>query len=127
MTKNLRPPMFRAPWLPSSAQRLAAWRKEQRRLNPDPPARAAGRYDKDWKELRAQVLAEEPMCRECARHGIERQAVTVDHIVPCATPPSAASTPPTCSRCAGRAIIARPTARMAALAALGCRSHDDGH
>jgi 5-methylcytosine-specific restriction enzyme A len=80
--KNARPPQFRPPWLPNPAQRLAAWRKEQRRRNPVPPARAAGRHDKDWKELRAQVLADEPMCREFARHGIERQAVTVDHIIP---------------------------------------------
>ena len=34
-------------------------------------------YGNEWKKLRAQVLREEPYCRQCGD-----KAVTVDHIVP---------------------------------------------
>jgi 5-methylcytosine-specific restriction protein A len=34
--------------------------------------------------MRAQVLAEEPYCRECLKEGKRVQAVQVDHIVPLA-------------------------------------------
>lgn len=35
-----------------------------------------------WKRLRADVLREEPLCRECAKRGIVKAAQMVDHIVP---------------------------------------------
>jgi 5-methylcytosine-specific restriction protein A len=79
--KNARPPIFRAPWLPSRAQQLAAFRDEQRRFNPQAPAAARG-YDADWRTLRAAHLAEHPFCRACAARGIERRAHMVDHIEP---------------------------------------------
>ena len=33
-----------------------------------------------WRKLRATVLAEEPLCRECRREGIVKPARDVDHI-----------------------------------------------
>lgn len=36
------------------------------------------------QKARAEVLAAEPFCRECAKHGRERKADVVDHIVPLA-------------------------------------------
>jgi hypothetical protein len=38
--------------------------------------------DPKWRETRAAVLKEEPMCRECARLGYATAATTVDHIIP---------------------------------------------
>jgi 5-methylcytosine-specific restriction protein A len=35
-----------------------------------------------WQKLRMAVLVEEPLCRECQRHGRISAAVTVDHITP---------------------------------------------
>ncbi|MCS2609375.1 HNH endonuclease [Halomonas dongshanensis] len=34
-----------------------------------------------WRRLRAQVLADEPLCRQCAALGIVTPATDVDHIV----------------------------------------------
>jgi hypothetical protein len=81
--KNARAPLFRPPWAPNPAERLVAWRSEQLPRDPNRKlsARARG-YDRDWDRLRAAILAEEPMCRECARRGIERAAQTLDHVVP---------------------------------------------
>jgi 5-methylcytosine-specific restriction protein A len=39
-------------------------------------------YGTDWRKLRAEVLAEEPFCRECAGSGLRVRATHVDHIVP---------------------------------------------
>jgi 5-methylcytosine-specific restriction endonuclease McrA len=79
MSRNSRVPLFRAPWIPSRAVQLAAFRETQERVNPRPPAAARG-YGADWRALRDQVLAAEPMCRECARRDIETAAKMVDHI-----------------------------------------------
>ena len=38
-----------------------------------------------WRKVRAQVLREEPYCRECARHNIITLAAMVDHIERLAT------------------------------------------
>ena len=79
MTRNARAPVFRPPWAPSRAQQLAAFRAEQERHHPRP----AGRWradDPEWRALRAAHLAEEPMCRMCARIGVDRPAQMVDHI-----------------------------------------------
>lgn len=35
---------------------------------------------RQWSQLRKQVLAEEPLCRECRANGIATRATTVDHI-----------------------------------------------
>jgi 5-methylcytosine-specific restriction protein A len=79
MTKNARAPLFRAPWLPSQAERLAAFRTEQQRYNPPAPAAQRG-YDVDWRAVRKQHLAEEPYCRACMQLGRETIAAMVDHI-----------------------------------------------
>ncbi len=81
MVRNARPPVFHPPWLPSRAARLAAFRKEQERVNPRPAAAARG-YDQDWARLRAAHLADEPYCPECARLGRETLPRIADHIVP---------------------------------------------
>lgn len=40
------------------------------------------RWSKRWDEVRAYVLAKEPLCRACAAAGRERVATEVDHIEP---------------------------------------------
>jgi len=35
-----------------------------------------------WRKLREKVLQERPMCEECRKHGIMKEAKVVDHIVP---------------------------------------------
>lgn len=37
---------------------------------------------KAWKVIRALVIAEEPLCRECYKHGRLTEANQVDHIIP---------------------------------------------
>lgn len=37
-------------------------------------------YDARWRRLRAMVLAEEPLCRECLRQGRVTPATDVHHI-----------------------------------------------
>lgn len=39
-------------------------------------------YGARWRKLRALVLAEEPLCRECSKAGRIAAARIVDHIVP---------------------------------------------
>lgn len=43
---------------------------------------AARGYGYKWQKARAEHLAAEPMCRECARLGLRRLATVVDHIIP---------------------------------------------
>ncbi|MEG6507059.1 HNH endonuclease [Nitratidesulfovibrio sp. 1201_IL3209] len=38
-------------------------------------------YGAAWRRLRADVLRDEPLCRECARQGRVTPATDVDHIV----------------------------------------------
>lgn len=45
-----------------------------------------------WQALRARVLRDEPLCRECARRGLTQPATQVDHVVLLArTPPVSAA------------------------------------
>ena len=37
---------------------------------------------KEWKELRAQMLRQHPLCEECAKHNIVRSAVDCHHVRP---------------------------------------------
>jgi 5-methylcytosine-specific restriction protein A len=39
-------------------------------------------YGADWRRVRAQVLAAEPLCRFCAASGRVEPAVEVDHVEP---------------------------------------------
>jgi 5-methylcytosine-specific restriction endonuclease McrA len=86
MTRNAYPPTFRAPWLPSRAERLAAFRVEQERYNPRPVNRWRAN-DPEWRTLRALHLRGEPMCRRCAQLGRETAAAMVDHIQPVSIAP----------------------------------------
>jgi 5-methylcytosine-specific restriction protein A len=59
-----------------------------------------------WQAVRAQVLRDEPVCRECARRGVTEPAAQVDHGVPLAVAPGLAfvrsNLAPTCTACHGR-------------------------
>jgi 5-methylcytosine-specific restriction endonuclease McrA len=81
MSRNARVPVFRPTWAPSREQKLAAFRQEQGRYNPQPPAKLRG-YDDDWRALRNAHLLAEPFCRRCAQLGKETRAAMVDHIEP---------------------------------------------
>jgi 5-methylcytosine-specific restriction protein A len=39
-------------------------------------------YGSHWRRVRAAVLREEPLCRECAREGRTTAAREIDHIIP---------------------------------------------
>ena len=56
-----------------------------------------------WQAVRAQVLRDEPVCRECARRGLTEPATTVDHIVGVALAPERAydrtNLQPLCTSC----------------------------
>lgn len=39
-------------------------------------------YGADWRRLRAIVMREEPLCRECTKNGRVEPTTEVDHIVP---------------------------------------------
>ena len=43
---------------------------------------AARGYGQDWRDVRAAVLDEEPLCRFCAEKGLVVAATDVDHIQP---------------------------------------------
>ncbi len=59
-----------------------------------------------WRAVRAQVLRDEPLCRECARLGLTVLATQVDHVVPLAVAPELAfdraNLAPTCTACHAR-------------------------
>jgi 5-methylcytosine-specific restriction endonuclease McrA len=58
-------------------------------------------YGTHWQKLRAVVLGEEPLCRECSRRGIVTPATLVDHILPKASNGSDAreNLQPLCADC----------------------------
>jgi 5-methylcytosine-specific restriction endonuclease McrA len=62
-----------------------------------------------WQAVRAQVLRDEPVCRECARRGMTEPATQVDHVVPVAVAPELAFDPtncqPVCTACHARKCI----------------------
>lgn len=68
-----RPPVFR----PAGWQERKAW---EPRSTPA-TKRLRGRAG---QKARAEVLAAEPFCRECAKQGRERRGTVVDHIMPLA-------------------------------------------
>lgn len=78
-----RPPVHRpAGWKPQQV------RQEQLRALDQRRGSAAKRgYNEDWKRLRLQVLADEPLCRFCLEAGRVEAATEVDHIVPIALRP----------------------------------------
>ena len=44
-------------------------------------------YTQAWLILRARVMQEEPLCRECERRGVHTFSEEVDHIIPMADAP----------------------------------------
>jgi 5-methylcytosine-specific restriction protein A len=79
--KNRRPPLFRPGHQRPPEQVLAEARKRaEQRAGPRPTPAARG-YDRQWRNVRAEVLAVEPNCRECARLGRSTPATMVDHII----------------------------------------------
>ena len=59
-----------------------------------------------WQAVRAQVLRDEPVCRECARLGLTEPATQVDHVVPLSVAPHLAyvrsNLQPVCTACHAR-------------------------
>lgn len=46
------------------------------------PSAAVRGYGRRWAAVRRRFLAEHPLCRLCAEHGLVEAAVDVDHITP---------------------------------------------
>lgn len=55
-------------------------RQEQRQYDRARGSAARRGYDARWRRVRAMVLAEEPLCRECLRQGRVVPATDVHHI-----------------------------------------------
>jgi len=84
-----------------------------------PSARERG-YDADWVKLQRQVLADEPLCRRCARRGLVTAAELVDHITPIRDGGerlSRSNLQPLCRKChgtkTGQDLVKRHTAGVA--------------
>ena len=58
----------------------AAPAERKAQADADRPSAARRGYDRAWRRLRLQVLAEEPLCRECAARGRTTPAIEVDHV-----------------------------------------------
>lgn len=66
----------------SAGHRFCAEHAKRERESRD-QAKTDKRYNTArWQRLRASVLAREPLCRECAGHGVVTAAQVVDHITP---------------------------------------------
>jgi len=55
-------------------------RQERQRYDNERGTAAQRGYDARWRQIRAIVLAEEPLCRECSRQGRVMPAKDVHHI-----------------------------------------------
>lgn len=60
---------------------VRACETHRRKQDPRPSAYRRG-YDRQWRALREQVLAGEPLCRMCAERGRVTPAVEVHHTMP---------------------------------------------
>lgn len=63
----------RRPWLPERPAHTHATRKVDN---------SAIYNSRRWRNLRLQVLYNEPLCRHCAEQGLVMPATVVDHITP---------------------------------------------
>ena len=62
-------------WIPGRKKRV-----EKRTQREKPHAEMY--HTTAWKQLREAHRTSEPLCRECAKHGVIRPMSDVDHIVP---------------------------------------------
>jgi 5-methylcytosine-specific restriction protein A len=95
--------------MPMKPRVLGAKPKAPRQRAPDlRPNSGVRGYTKGWRQLRAQVLREEPLCRLCLKGsaGLRPRvepAVEVDHIVPVTLAPELrlkrSNLQPLCKRC----------------------------
>src|SRR4051812_815293 len=67
--------------LPPGVSRCAPGMVQQEHQRPNYALRAWYRT-KQWASVRAQVIHEEPCCRECSRSGLSVPTTEVDHIEP---------------------------------------------
>lgn len=71
------------PRLATRGFRCEVCRSEQTRARREREGTNSARgYGATWQRLRAMILAEEPLCRECAKEGRTELATDVDHITP---------------------------------------------
>lgn len=88
------------------AKRAESREDYTRRVNdPDQVEATRLRHSAAWERARAQVLSEEPLCRECMRLGLTTVATQVDHIIGLIERPDLALTRSNlqslCTRCHG--------------------------
>jgi 5-methylcytosine-specific restriction protein A len=57
-------------------------RQERKRVDERRGTSSERGYGAHWRKLRALVLREEPLCRECAKIGCVVAATDVDHVIP---------------------------------------------
>lgn len=86
---------------------MRSQRKEQlARLDERRGSSASRGYGQDWRRLREQILAVEPLCRFCTASGLVVPATEVDHIEPISKRPDLRLTPsnlrPLCTPCHSR-------------------------
>lgn len=62
-------------------QRLQKQARDERHDARRPTAAKRG-YNHEWRQARAEYLAQHTRCRECSKNGIEALATVVDHIIP---------------------------------------------
>lgn len=90
-----RPPAHRPPWAKPPAPRVPFERGRG--------SSTARGYGQDWRRVRAQVLAREPLCRTCMAQGRVTEATEVHHEVSIRADSSRRLDPanliPTCKPC----------------------------
>jgi len=103
-----KPPQQRKPWQADPATEARRRKAEHDRRRPGSAARG---YDHLWQRLRLQILAAEPLCRDCAADGRVTAAEVVDHIVTIAEAPElrleASNCAPLCRPCHNRKTATR--------------------
>ena len=67
------------------------------------PSAAKRGYDRQWRDLRELILADEPLCHDCQQKGIVTPAVDVHHVVKISDDPTMrldrSNLMPLCKRC----------------------------
>lgn len=55
-------------------------KQEQQRQDQQRGTATQRGYDANWRRIRRMILIEEPLCRECMKHGVIKPATDVHHI-----------------------------------------------